>query len=159
MDPQIWIGPTEPTPEQIDPIVNHPVGINKPCGGLWTSTETTERSSGWIEWCRRECWWNTTERLIWRLHPQDDLDVLHVISITDLEPWFQPDVLPTIDWEALFEDYHGVHLTTTGLRNTRFTFDTSTPSLYGWDCETTLWSEWVFDDVEFLGRIEDEEAE
>lgn len=150
MKNQIWIGDGEPTPDQIEPVEN-PDWTVKPLGGFWTSSETAEGESAWTEWCRREEWWNSSHRHMWRLTPIDNGEVLEVTSIDDLQPYFQlGQGMPTIDWEEVMNDYLGVHLTRDGVANTRFT-EPQVPDLYGWDCETTYWREWAFDDKEYLG--------
>jgi hypothetical protein len=52
-----------------------------------------------------------------------------------------------LDFEAISNDYDGIHLTTNGESATRLT---SGISLYGWDVECTLWFRWCFESVEKL---------
>lgn len=51
--------------------------------------------------------------------------------------------------EAIAKKYDAVHLTSEGQWRTRH----STPNLYGWDCESTLWLRWKFEKVEYIGEM------
>lgn len=67
-------------------------------------------------------------------------NVFVIDSLKDAKemPWYDPHGLSFIQWpdfEAMQEvGIHAIHITLQGERETRF----STPSLYGWDCESVL---------------------
>ena len=67
-----------------------------------------------------------------------------LIKLCDDYPGKVIDFLKTyrfIDWEKVSKNYDGVYLTEKGQMATRW----SQPSLYGWDCESTLWFRDVFE--------------
>jgi len=102
---------------KILPVKNVDWNPAKPIGGLWTSTYTpnSEYPSAWVRWCSYE----------------------------------QPEKFPynrtlfpyaSLDWEEIAKHYDAIMLTEKGEKETRYT----NPSLYGWDCESTLWFRNVF---------------
>lgn len=151
--PQVFVHPERPTPERIDPVTN--ARIMKPEGGLWTSSLKANGDGpptcGWIEWMNAERWFRHGEDArAWVLQPDPDATVYRIDSPTDLQALVSefpaesdvPRILdPKLDYEAVAEVYAGIWLTAQGQRLTRF----SQPSLYGWDCESTLWFGWHFE--------------
>jgi hypothetical protein len=121
---------------------------HKPQGGLWTSTKDENIVSGWYEWAHSEGML-PTEATTWELTPERDAVLIEVDSLGDLtallerysegERWGR---MPRIDFEAMVQDgFDGMHLTDSGQWATRM----SDPSLYGWDCESTVWFRWAFE--------------
>jgi len=155
---QAFVADREPRESRFDRPENTGELANKPAGGLWTSTLRDDGTSAWVEWCRAERWGLTDESRLFTLEPDADVSVLVVDSETDLhalldrfgrdDPGFLPkQQFARIDFERIATAYDAVHLTDAGQRATRF----SRPGLYGWDCESTLWTRWCFDAVVDLG--------
>jgi len=155
MPVQLFMGRdgTRPEPDRMEQIRNRPWS-NKPTGGLWTSTFRLETNdSDWIEWCRSEMPdWETETK--WALYPTP-ARILEIDTLEDCEKLYasygvgwDPDAfnLGTINFEKMLLDYDAVHLTAKGQAETRLT----RPSLYGWDCESTLWLRWMFEKVEAI---------
>lgn len=126
-------------------------GIKPKTGGLWTSSLGAEY--GWNQWCQDENFRdNKYEYLLELNNPKlliiDTLDDL--INALDKYPnqkyysymkrlgvfnKFSTGITKTaLDFEAIAQDYDGIHLTSEGQWRTRMT----NPCLYGWDCETVL---------------------
>lgn len=141
----------------------------KPDGGMWTSTYHPGLGSGWVQWCLGEEFAGP-EFNCWRLRPDpgsrvyvidtyDDLAALVEEYPNEHDPhWRGLDKAP--HWRRVAAHYDAVHLTEEGQWATRLTHPYN---LYGWDCESTLWLDWRFIDVEHLGvrsfaREDDEEA-
>jgi hypothetical protein len=152
--PQLYVG-SMPTEAQFRPIENE---WHKPRGGLWTSTYDPRLGSDWVQWCLSEefgvpeAGWQS-----WVLTPTNDARVLTIDSLVDLElvcrdylakPEHLGSMCP-LDYERLAEEYDAVHLTEQGQWRTRLSLH---HSLYGWDCESSLWLRWAFSDVQSLGR-------
>lgn len=164
---QLFVSPDRPEPERLDPVRNHT--MVKPRGGLWTSTRTPDGSSGWIDWCKAEQWWpsDPDEARVWALDPEPGVETFAIDAVEDLTGLLgefgrdsDPD-LPavltedTLDYERFFAEtaYSGLTLTERGQAVTRF----ARPGLYGWDCESTVWCEWAFENVRLYA--EDARAE
>ena len=119
--------------DKFDPVKNRGV---KPEGGLWASPLDSE--CGWRDWCISEDF-NLP-------FPQDRFTfsvigrVFTVDSVMDAVklPWIHElgyGCLGIINFEMLIEiGFGAVWLTARGQEATRF----SSPSLYGWDCESVL---------------------
>lgn len=126
----------------------------KPLYGLWTSTYDGQ-SSAWVDWCRDEQFGDPDACSWFLLQPNKDARVYVVdtqADLTALVARYPDPTLPAqfrktmtaLDFEAISRDYDAVHLTHGGQVATRM----STPSLYGWDCESTVWFHWRFTSVE-----------
>ena len=160
LEVQGFLSEDEPTPEKFDPPTNAGGLMNKPEGGLWTSTLRDDGTCAWLEWCRAESWGLTDETKLYALEPASDIAVLEIDSFDDLQEllyqWRRKNIPPALerfaplDFEAMAHGIDAIHLTKRGERKTRY----STPGLYGWDCECTLWLQWAFNSVECLGTIE-----
>jgi len=126
------------------------VSCNKPRKvGLWTSTYSKSKGSGWIEWCVGEHFHvpkaGTKMTL---LKPDKDVRIYVIDTYEDLAALVkrypllnnsQPAFLrfmESFDYRAMSKDYDAIHLTDNGQWKTRM----SQPhTLYGWDCETVYW--------------------
>jgi hypothetical protein len=148
-------------PSNRDPRVGIPI---KPAGGLWTSSFLEDGSCAWIG---SEAWeWHSShlegEPRLFALEPAEGLEILEIDGPRDLDralsEWEREDLeadvssslsemYALLDFEALAEEYDGIHLSGRGAATTRH----SQPSLYGWDCESTLWLGWAFDEAADLG--------
>lgn len=160
---QLWVSNEPPDPEKVKPIEPPEEAVlQKPEGGLWTSP-LRDGTCGWIEWMQGERWCPVDEPEAWRLTVADDVELYTIDSVGDLEAittapadprWGPAGIMNhTIDWQGVFEDHDGIHLTREGQVATRFT-GRETPDLYGWDCECVLWDGWHFEDVAYFGSVE-----
>jgi hypothetical protein len=156
LDVQAWVtpadNPIQPCEARFKPVRN--CNFVKPMYGLWTSTWKGEpKVSGWVEWCRSESF-GVGKLQTWLLTPRADARIAIVDGMDDLKALLlryplhlgkaEDHFLQPLDFERMAQDYDGLHLTDEGQWATRLT----QPSLYGWDCESTCWFQWAFDDVE-----------
>lgn len=152
--PQLYVARKNSfNPDSIRPVKNQ--HFVKPDWGLWTSTFNPEGkyASGWVEWCAGEMPEWIVDMHAFLLTVSPTARVYTIDSLGDLVSLVSKYPLKTdipqlkqfewIDWEAVSRDYDGVYLTDEGQWATRF----STPSLYGWDSESTLWFRNVFTKV------------
>ena len=146
---------------RIDPVRNDIYFPPKPLGGLWTSTFTPNYTfcSGWLSWCSTNMpkWLPESENCCWVLIPSPNAKIYEVDNEDDYISLFKKgyryyhEILNKwcIDWEKLSKDYDALHLTESGLVECATTnFELNYPelhSLYGWDCESTVWFRWKFD--------------
>jgi len=158
MKDQVFVHYTYPEPDKVDTIENwSPVEeasndlYKKPYGGIWTSPLSAGWS--WSDWCDREDW-TRDEDTEYRLSVEDGVSVYTIDSQQDLcnliEEYGRDDLTREggyIDFESAFEEYDGIHLTTTGQEETRHSHEAD---LYGWDVECVLWDGWYFTEVEEL---------
>jgi len=167
MKKQVWVGDEKPDPEKIEPLENRE-HFPKPKGGFWTSSLLGD-ASAWINWMTSEDWYNCSNPNAWLLTPEEDLKIYEINTRVDLmeittgrdEAEFGGISLhPSdgfhlrygynyVDFEKVFAEYDAIHLTEEGQYKTRH----STPNLYGWDCETYLWDNWHFTDVEHMYEL------
>jgi hypothetical protein len=165
--PQLFVG-SEPKREAFRPVQNDHSSFGvKPTGGMWTSTFEPATGSGWIEWCHAEDFrvpgagWRS-----WLVMPESTLRTLVIDTLEDLrlalDRYARHDLDAAfaavetflgmgrfLDFEKLARDYDAIHLTEAGQWQTRLSHP---DSLYGWDCESTLWLHWRVDRVQSLGR-------
>jgi len=158
---QCFIHDTEPQAERFDPPKNTGQLVSKPEGGLWTSTLRADGTSGWLDWCQAENWGIGEESVLYALEPKADCSVLVIDSEDDLHTVLESysrdetdfpsriQMFAPLDFEALQERYDAIQLTENGQLETRFT----TPGLYGWDSECSLWLRYEFDTVEEIGSV------
>lgn len=172
MKPQLYVGKEEPTPERMQPVKNSTNCLGaKPEGGLWTSTYDPEYGSDWIRWCLAEDFhvprggwhsWLLTPRTKPNLPRVSVVTIKSAMDLACLLQQFGRNPFPDIDSakygipQALMPDYEklaawafdAVHLTEEGQWKTRHSMP---HNLYGWDCESTVWLNWAFEKVEYLG--------
>jgi len=124
----------------------------KPIGGLWTSTYTpnSEYPSAWVRWCSYEQPEWIKDVNFFLLIPKENINVFIINSLDDLKYLcekfpYNRTLIPyaSLDWEEIAKHYDGVMLTEKGEKETRYT----NPSLYGWDCESTLWFRNIFKEI------------
>ncbi len=155
---QLFANEDMPRAELFRRITQEPF-LNKPRCGLWTSTFIdTEKGSEWIQWCIDERF-RAPPDYGWFLRPIDDTSVLQIDSHSDLvsvtkqftrspDPKFAHlldapyTARKLIDFDAVALEYDGVRVTRNGVWETTMT---RPHNLYGWDCEATVWFQWVFD--------------
>lgn len=159
MKNQLFISDNAPSPSKIAEAKNQN-GFCKPKGGLWTSTwNQDEYSSGWVDWCLSEEFDDPLNKRWFILKPKEKLNILTIDSLSDLiklidkYPWQENSLhylKPTLDFEAIAKDFDAIHLTESGQIQTHLPmnlFEMKMIDLYGWDCESTLWFRWCFDEV------------
>lgn len=136
-----WHHRAEFDPAQIGPIQQDPF---KPHGGLWTSPLRDEDGgTAWSAWCTSEAFHlEDFQRPTVVLRADPDARVYVIDSHADLVhlgiAYPAPilgSISPGVDWVTAAEDLDAIWLTEEGQWATRHT----SPSLYGWDCETVLW--------------------
>jgi len=163
LSPQLWCSRKSQkfTRVRIKPIRNDISFPSKPLGGLWTSTFTPNDTlcSDWLSWCYTNMpeWLPESDSCCWVLFPSPNARIYEVdkeddyISLFKLGYGYYNDFVNKwcIDWEKLSKDYDAFHLTERGLVEcSSVFFESNYPelcSLYGWDCESTLWFRWKFD--------------
>jgi len=139
--------------------------FSKPRGGLWTSSYIDrEHGSEWMDWCIGEDF-RSARQHSWLLEPMPDARVYEIDTLHDLKallrkhhydaPWNGLTLgygleSRMLDFEAIAKRYDAIHLTSEGQWRTKL----STPNLYGWDCESTLWLKWKFRKADYIGEIE-----
>lgn len=125
----------------------------KPKGGIWTSTYTPKKKylSAWYEWCAIEIpGWIEPPCYFYILYPKDTAKIYTINSYEDLEKLHQNGFghtlvfLKYLDFEKIAKVYDAIHLTAKGQWRTRLSIPYS---LYGWDCESTLWFRDVFEKI------------
>lgn len=141
---QVRVG-SEPKAEMVLPLVNREGMINKPVGGVWTSSMNDVGLSGWIEWCYREAFRTTGgQQPMWALEPKADAVLLVVETMEDTEAlaavygYTNKYDEVQFDFERMAEDYDGLTL--------RTPYGVGEP-FYGWDCESTIFFRWAFEQV------------
>lgn len=144
LPPQIHVG-AMPTRERFRAPSGHYISCKPKDGGLWTSSLTEDGTSGWIEWCRGEMYESVDAKDWWQLTAKIGTPVLMIDSEADLlrvaarygRQTYPDSTLYHLDYDAMVGDrWAGLHLTEEGQWATRYSHPYS---LYGWDCESTLW--------------------
>lgn len=148
LEAQLYIGKEIPDFNKVKTIKNEFI---KPIGGLWTSTYK-DNSSSWVDWLISENFRSPFEDRWAILKPKKDAKILIIDSFDDLWSLYVKFSFENLekfkgflDYEAISKSYDAINLTKKGEIETRFSPEIS---LYGWDCESTLWFRWVFDSVE-----------
>ena len=143
--------------------------FHKPKGGFWTSTYTPKdrHISSWVEWCSSEQPdWLKGKYYI--LYPKKEIKIYKINNYDDLKyifekyPYYNKEheaILRHqhfIDWEKVAKDYDAVQITEKGeliARGNCTFFLQDGYSLYGWDCESTVWFRNVFDEIKLLKEV------
>lgn len=157
-EPQLYVGEERPSLELFKPIENR--DFVKPSGGLWTSTYDSRYGSAWVEWCKQERFGFGENGYFpsWIVHPVAVSSLLVIDSYEDLEgaaKYYRrkdrPQIgsMTSLNFEEMAKDFDGMRLTAKGQAETRLTMP---ESLYGWDCESTVWFRWAFFKVKSIGR-------
>lgn len=171
---QVWIArdglPAEPASFSAD-LRPFGAGITKPRRALWTSTSAGNCPSGWIFYLR----WGEDHREPpyhpWRLQVPSSARVYevhgprawHTLCLaypapsSPAYPMPMPKGLIEPDWQAVANDWDGIHLSPGGLLTTeqvRWGKPRAQTHLFGWNVESTAWLRWVFDRVERLPDVD-----
>ena len=167
---QEWMSTANPAPEQSSfhpDLRSYGAGITKPRRAFWTSTSVGEGSSGWLHslpW-GEDRWEPPYHR--WRL---EVLPAARVYEVHGPRGWQAlclaypapsrlaypvetPAALIEPNWQAVSQDWDGIHLSTGGLLTTervRWGRPGAQTLLYGWGVESTVWLRWLFGPVERL---------
>ena len=163
---QVWVGRNSngdaPCPELMKPITNQKYRM-KPSGGLWTSTYLEDGLCGWHQWCLSDGavdWVDDKPIYLLTIASRttyytinSKADLLHLAKTYGVEgtmPDYPGWTMRGLDFETMVSDgIEGLHLTDKGQWRTRWG---DSWNLYGWDCESTIWLKWVFEDVKHLGK-------
>lgn len=131
-------------------------------GGLWTSTLMNGKyKSGWQELCIRYGYRGRLDNhSAWIFTPKYHAKVFRIDSLADLDKLLEnyglnndrwAEHMAVFDYNKLVENgIDAIWLTTKGLRDQPEYYDPQRPTLYNWDCESTLWLRWAFDSVKEL---------
>ncbi len=159
------------------PVKNKPRLMRKPAmSGMWTSTfdPSEDHMSDWIRYCTNENDLLTGVRHVQILKPKKEARILeldlHVLKNVIYKKYMmEPVMLQTeflgewnmleheIDFEKLSQDYDAIHYVpgclTIGLdimdaMDVRF----NNP-FTAWDCESTLWFRWMFEDNVIVKKV------
>jgi hypothetical protein len=129
-----------------------PVAVKPGRCGMWTSTYTPDNEEGiceWVRWMKSEMpEWMWGWRWAYVYEIASPLRIIEIDSLDDLtalndEFGDEDQYLKAAglgqrypSWERLAKEFDAVHLTEAGQWATRMT---RPDTLYGWDCESTLW--------------------
>jgi hypothetical protein len=159
---QLWIAAIDAIPENGHPSPRH---YGKPPNQIWTSSALDDGSSAWWHLLRvgADRAPPETTHSVWRLTPRSDARVYEIRAAEDWArlceafPFVMVDGYVGPDWDAIANEYDGVHLTVEGLIRaqcveveTRY----GTAKLDAWDAESTAWLQWAFERVERIGYME-----
>jgi hypothetical protein len=167
---QEWMSTASPAPgsSSFHPDLHaYGTGITKPRHALWTSTSVGEGSSGWLHYVLwgEDRWEPPYHR--WRLEVMPEARVYEIhgprawqaLCLAYPAPSFlaypveTPEALIEPNWQAVAQDWDGIHLSSGGLLTTervRWGRPGAQTHLYGWGVESTVWLRWVFGRVERL---------
>ena len=156
MDVQAWspnIATVQLIPGKVAPVQGG--HLDKPGGGLWTSTWDESYGGGWLDWCVGQQF-GLPPYSVWLLTPDPAARVYTIDSAAALRAL--ADRYPAdnylglgrraVDWPAVGADWDAVRLTEEAHWATRMALDLGT---YSWDCESTCWYRWCFTAVEHYG--------
>jgi hypothetical protein len=170
---QEWLSSTGLPPQESSfhpDLRSYGAGNTKPRQTLWTSTSLTAHTSGWLHYLR----WGEDHRappyLRWHM---EVLPSARVYEIHGPQTWqslclaypapscmayprCRSDDLIEPDWQAVSQDWDGVHLSVGGLLTTervRWGTPGRQTHLFGWSVESTAWLRWVFHNVERLPDV------
>lgn len=146
---QLTISQARPLPLLMAPIFNGGAdhrAVNKPMGGLWTSTRTGAARSEWVDWCERCAPEYVNGCRAWTLDIKPKGVRLFVVTCrADVERLPMTDARrPSIDFEALARAYDGLRIQTPNIGWSLFKL---------WDVESTIWFRWVFRNVRLDGVV------
>ena len=142
-------------------------GNTRPRQTFWTSTNLTAHTSSWTHFLR----WGEDRQdppySRWRVEVSPSARVYeihgpqawHRLCLTYPAPsWMaypvcQPDALIEPDWQAVSQDWDGIHVSVGGVLTTervRWGTPGRQTHLFGWSVESMAWLRWVFGCVESL---------
>jgi hypothetical protein len=155
MDTQIWSGPQEPRDKLFCTPVMSSGGMAKPVQGtgMWTST-WDGKLGAWLEWCHGERWGPWRQYPLWLLDVRPEARVFEIATGADMKRFIKTYAMRDpvlkitwlIHWDLVAEKWDGVHLADYGL-HWKIKDLGQSMIFYGWDCECTLWTRWMFDNV------------
>lgn len=152
---------------------------NKPTGGLWTSTYTPDdefisdwqrgrRTNALIQMAYPERA-DLADLVAYGMMVRADARVLEIVSMSDAIEFTRecriacvetPDLGPLgvaitgelTDWQRAAGRYDGIHLTPEAADELAWAMvhDGEATAFHTWNCESTLWTRWVFECVEEL---------
>lgn len=153
---QLFIGHQRPMRTALGPWVNATDRSNwlKPLGGLWTSTLRHRGEHYCSDWAQTALGLGLLhgDEEWWVLDPFDYARVVVIDTREDLAgliaryPLDAPPPSPRVlDWPAVRDDgFAGVHVTPRAAAELRQLWPDA--DLWSWDCESTAWGHWCFDE-------------
>lgn len=147
--------------------INSDYGVKpKHRSGMWSSSlinQDGKITSDWVEWCRAENF-GPDKQDWYLLYPKPKIKIFQIDNIDDCV-WLdtndfliKENIIHTglnhmsMDFVKLKKaGFDGINLTEEGQHATRWH---KLYSLYGWDCESTVWLNWNFTRVELYIRDE-----
>jgi hypothetical protein len=171
-DRQEWVSRTGAPPQapSFRPDLHaYGAGNTKPRQTLWTSTSVTARTSSWLQyflisgevgrWSPPYPRWRLEvipSARVYEIHGPaswNSLCLAYPAPSCLAYPTCRPDALIEPDWQAVSQDWDGVHLSSGGLFMTervRWGTPGQETHLFGWSVESTAWLRWVFGSAERL---------
>ena len=153
---QVFCG-SRPDPTRFTPVTMYhgrpSMGNGKPNGGMWTSTWETALEDGWPAWSVREGYGSVYPA--WLVKPKpcrvytitDKFTALDFLNRYGVNFGNEEYDLWLPDWIHVSLDLDAVRLTAPYDPELRFATDPKLGSnFYGWDCESTVWLSWQFED-------------
>lgn len=153
---QLFFGTEKPTVNKFVKIRDVAAGLNKPAGGLWTSSYVINDKCGWEKWVAREEFNEDEYTKKWMLSINENARVLTIDSKEDAEKAYEDFPLlgdcnvPELNYENIAQKYDIVHLTENGYEENNlgpmgkilpaFLFEEL--SFDSWDCESSLIINW-----------------
>ena len=149
---QVHSGPRWPQRSLFEPVYGANL-INKPHkGGFWTSTYKPGIVSSWVQWC------GVSEYTTHKTTHHFLLDVVPGANV--LDTWYDADIIRTYEYytgelsyaegrylinfaNMAHSGYDGIHYSGRVQDILRSSFDT-------WDCESTLWFRFCFENIRAL---------
>ncbi len=139
--------------DKIRPIDNNEIKLNKPVGGLWTSTFLQTDYSWWYQYCTDigTPYWQNTQHYGHVIQPREDARLLCVTKKEMerlLEHYSISDVL--LDYEKLAKDYDGIYYSPQIIKydmtyQESLSFMINDNPFFYWECESILWLNPAFD--------------
>lgn len=156
--PQIFISHDKPIKNNMNNIITRKNKDKKPFGGLWTSKKIIKDNvitSPWLKWAKKHKFYDNNNILKWELRTNSPCKILKIESKKDIEKYsihYNHDIdgdSYKFDWDYIFtqKECDAMWLTETGMKNLTTVFTDKKYSMAGWDVESILWSNWVFDEI------------
>lgn len=142
-------------------------GITKTRSTLWTSTNVSDCSSGWLHYLRKGTERRPPPYHRWHL---EVLPTARIYEVHGPQEWHTlclsypapsclayqvklPVMFIEPNWQAVVQDWDGIHVSVGGLLTTERVIwgePGAQTHLFSWDVESTMWLRWAFGRVERL---------
>lgn len=157
--PQLWVSESAQAP--IATIRSKPAE-GKPEAALWTSSMLSDGTSAWLPVAESGVIAASDVRYVWQIEFRRDAQVFEIRSAQDWRRLCDrygrvgPHSLLHPDWQAVSEEYDGVHLSIDGLvcgQGVPVSHGGSTSLLWGWDAECTAWLRYCVENAVLVGEL------